>query len=135
MSVDTATTPILDCARAPSATLTASTPASFNNRTPSSIFEGSQPFGGTISTEVTNSALQIFFAKRERSACGTTCTSGGFSSGTKTRTVERPGDSAAAAFAICLMCSGVVPQQPPTNFAPAWIKRLAYLAMYSGEAM
>ena len=31
------------------------------------------------------------------------------------------------------MCSGVVPQQPPTIFTPAQMKRRAYCAMYSGE--
>ena len=31
------------------------------------------------------------------------------------------------------MCAGEVPQQPPTIFAPAPIKRRAYCAIYSGE--
>ena len=33
------------------------------------------------------------------------------------------------------MCSGVVPQQPPTIFAPACTRCRAYVAMYSGLAM
>ena len=33
------------------------------------------------------------------------------------------------------MCSGVVPQQPPTIFAPACTRWRAYVAMYSGLAM
>ena len=33
------------------------------------------------------------------------------------------------------MCSGVVPQQPPRIFAPAWMRCCAYVAMYSGLAM
>ena len=34
---------------------------------------------------------------------------------------------------ICRMCSGVVPQQPPTSRTPLAMKRRAYDAMYSGE--
>ncbi len=33
------------------------------------------------------------------------------------------------------MCSGVVPQQPPTKRAPASTRRLAYSPVYSGDAM
>jgi len=33
------------------------------------------------------------------------------------------------------MCSGVVPQHPPTIFAPARTRCAAYVAMYSGLAM
>ena len=32
-----------------------------------------------------------------------------------------------------LMCSGVVPQQPPISFTPLIRKRRAYCDMYSGE--
>ena len=34
---------------------------------------------------------------------------------------------------MCRMCSGVVPQQPPTSRTPLLMKRRAYDAMYSGE--
>ena len=45
----------------------------------------------------------------------------------------RLSDSARTACLICRMCSGVVPQQPPTRRTPASMKRRAYDAMYSGE--
>ena len=40
---------------------------------------------------------------------------------------------ARTACLICRMCSGVVPQQPPTRRTPVLMKRRAYDAMYSGE--
>ena len=43
------------CARGPSGTFTASTPARFRARTLSIIWVASVPLGGTISTVVTNS--------------------------------------------------------------------------------
>ncbi len=43
------------------------------------------------------------------------------------------GCSERASERISLMCSGVVPQQPPTILTPAHSKRRAYCAMYSGE--
>ena len=70
MISETAKAPMRDWARGPSGTLTASTPASFKLRTPSIIFDGSQPLGGTISTLVTNWLSAILAAKRERSANG-----------------------------------------------------------------
>ena len=45
------------------------------------------------------------------------------------------GEAARTASEISLMCAGVVPQQPPMNFAPAWINRFANFDMYSGEHM
>ena len=50
-------------------------------------------------------------------------------------TNDRFGDSGRTASRMILMCSGVVPQQPPRNFTPLWMSRFAYLPMYSGEAM
>jgi hypothetical protein len=35
--------------------------------------------------------------------------------------------------AISRMCSGVVPQHPPTHEAPKFTNRLAYSVKYSGE--
>src|SRR5262249_31354552 len=134
MISETAKAPMRDWARGPSGTLTASTPASFRLRTPSIIFDGSQPLGGTISTLVTNWLLAILAAKRERSAKGAgSILAPGAGPLTGARAPGR-GLDARAAFTIGLMCSGVVPQQPPMNFTPALINRLAYLAMYSGEA-
>jgi hypothetical protein len=37
------------------------------------------------------------------------------------------------ALLMCRMCSGVVPQHPPTKRTPLLMNRLAYDAMYSGE--
>ena len=45
------------------------------------------------------------------------------------------GDAARTESEISLMCAGVVPQQPPINFAPDWMSRLANFDMYSGEHM
>ncbi len=63
--------PMRLCARGPSGTFTASTPARFNPSTPSSILVASTPRGGTISTLVTNSPAAILAAQRDRSAKGT----------------------------------------------------------------
>ena len=49
------------------------------------------------------------------------------------RAARRRGASARTASLICRMCSGVVPQQPPTSRTPLLMKRRAYDAMYSGE--
>ncbi|MNL22068.1 hypothetical protein D3C87_1433920 [compost metagenome] len=117
-------------ARGPSGTLMASTPASRMRRTPSSIERGSQPLGGTISTEVTNMPRASLAPKRDRSESGTGSIRGRVPrSCTEMAGAWRLGDRARAASAICRMWSGVVPQQPPTNFTPAWMRRLAYLAM------
>jgi len=47
----------------------------------------------------------------------------------------RAGNRARMAERMDLMCSGVVPQQPPITCAPVWMKRLAYSAKYSEVAM
>ena len=60
--------PIRLCARGPSGTLTASTPACLSRRTCSNIGAGSTPFGGTISTVVTNRPSASLAPSRERSA-------------------------------------------------------------------
>ena len=51
------------CARGPSGTLTASTPAAFSAATSRSILLASTPRGGTISTDVTNSPRASFAAQ------------------------------------------------------------------------
>src|SRR5258708_5502198 len=130
-----------DWARAPSGIFTPSTPASFNNRIESSVFWASTPLGGRTSTEVTNSPLTIFRDQCERSAGGTSLRSGGAASVIWAKAPDvsttfcARGDAARTASEINLMWAGVVPQQPPINFAPAWIKRLANFDMYSGEHM
>src|SRR6266545_4595319 len=70
-------TPMRLCARGPSGTLTASTPAALSARHCSSIGFGSTPFGGTISTLVTISPRASFAPQRDFSASGTGVTSGG----------------------------------------------------------
>src|SRR5262249_14957466 len=113
------------------------TPASLMARTDSTIFSGFGPFGGTISMVVTNSPAAILRPQFER------CTSGSGSwpvsplacAARPVATNRRGGQGGGAAAGLFLMCSGVVPQQPPRNFTPLWISRFAYFDMYSGEAM
>ena len=62
------------------------------------------------------------------SACA--CASG---SSTVTASFLCAGCSERVSERISLMCSGVVPQQPPMIFTPAHSRRRAYCAMYSGE--
>src|SRR5512138_383889 len=70
MSTLVSNAPIRLCARGPSGTLTASTPASLSFRTSATIRDASTPRGGTISTDVTNSPAAMRDAKRDRSANG-----------------------------------------------------------------
>src|SRR5882672_6788453 len=130
-----------DCARAPSGMLTPSTPASFNNRIESKVFCASTPLGGNTSTEVTNSPCTILRDHFDRSSGGTTLMSLGVTSVTwangpeENTTCCARGEAARTASEMSLMWAGVVPQQPPINFAPAWMKRFANFDMYSGEHM
>ena len=162
------------CARGPSGTFTASTPARRSAVTSCSIRLASTPRGGTISTDVTNSPRASFAAHRERSANGdgrdaasaTDAPPSASASGLRvtracTRESRPPpadclhgrvrgrvrrhrqspgradvaGRAAGHQSAIARMCSGVVPQQPPTILAPACTRWRAYVAMYSGLAM
>jgi hypothetical protein len=81
------------------------------------------PLAARTSTDVTNSPRAIFADQFERSSCGTTSMSTGFRSTTcalcfraslialsRTDRADRFGDE----FDV----RRVVPQQPPTNFAP-----------------
>src|SRR6185503_4940288 len=76
----------------------------------------------------------------ERSSGGTTRISGAVTStvtvvpGLNATPCAR-GDAARTESEISLMCAGVVPQQPPINFAPDWMNRFANFDMYSGEHM
>jgi len=90
---------------------------------------GFGPFGGVISIVVTNSPLAIFFPQFERVAIadGSTPACSCCLPFPSTTTNARRGESGRTASAIILMCSGVVPQQPPMNFTPLWIRRFAYL--------
>ena len=108
------------CARGPSGTLTASTPASLIDWTDFTIASGFGPFGGTISIVVTNSPLAILWPHRDRDSSATgSCACDFLSSVSRSMTTnDRRGDSGLTASAIILMCSGVVPQQPPRNFTP-----------------
>jgi hypothetical protein len=90
--------------------------------------------GGTISTVVMKRPAASFAARRERSASGTGSI-GWADAGAAATAVECRGETLCTKPAIALMCSGVVPQQPPTNRAPASTMRLAYVPMYSGLAM
>src|SRR5712692_9927013 len=122
---------------------TPSTPASFKSRIESKVFCDSQPFGGSTSTEVTNSPNVILRDQCERSSGGVTWTSGAGASFWSTcagaiagaKTLCDRGEAARTASLINLICAGVVPQQPPMNFAPAGINRVANFDMYTGEHM
>src|SRR6185369_16424179 len=100
----------------------------------------STPFGGSTSTEVTNSPSAIFRPHFERSSGGATRICGAVTStvtvapGLKATLCAR-GEAARTESEISLMCAGVVPQQPPMNFAPDWMNRFANFDMYSGEHM
>src|SRR5882762_9106873 len=74
--VQTCALPIF-CARGPSGTFTASTPAFFNARHCSSIGAGSMPLGGTISTLVTSSPRASLLPQRDFSARATGVTPAG----------------------------------------------------------
>src|SRR3989442_13070071 len=112
-------TPIRLCARGPSGTLTASTPAALRARHCSSIGVASTPLGGTISTLVTSSPLASFAPQHERADNGTSSTPAGAAIVSRdTTTGWWRGTTLATYSRIFLMCSGVVPQQPPTKQAP-----------------
>ena len=117
MSSDSAWLLMRADARGLSGMLTASTPTDFTNRAPSISLRMSIPFGGTISTIVTNSPcselrsqsrplLERHRRDRFRSR----------SSALRVRRVSfrAPHPTRRADF-ITRMCSGVVPQHPPTT--------------------
>ena len=69
---------------------------------------------------VTNSPLASFRPQFERSASGFGSNPGWSAAlpWLSMTTKLRRGESGRTASAIILMCSGVVPQQPPRNFTP-----------------
>jgi hypothetical protein len=85
-------------ARGPSGMFTASTPASLSSLIDSSVDLASQPFGGSTSTEVTNSPRATFRDHFDRSSGGITVTSCGLSSETR----------AAPVFAKTFACRGLI---------------------------
>ena len=96
------------------------------------------PRGGTSSTPVTKVPAASFAPSADLSARAT----GVRASGVATVMARwlpcaapraTSGASCFTASAIWRMCSGVVPQQPPTRRTPLAMKRRAYDAMYSGE--
>ena len=120
------TTPILLCARGPSRMLTASTPAFLTVRHCSMSCCGRQPTGGTSSTLTANSRSASFFPQFDRAFKGTGETpAGAVTSLRLTTAVTWRGCIVATRSRIVFTCSGVVPQHPPTNRAPASIIRIA----------
>src|SRR5260370_17402939 len=82
---------------------------------------------------VTNSPLAIFAPRRKRcSSAGTASSVCLAASVTTWKPLPLPEPTRSADF-IDLICSGVVPQHPPTTCAPAATSLRALLAMYSGE--
>src|SRR5690606_905908 len=99
----------------------------------------SAPRGGTSSTEVTNSPRASLAPSRERPPSGIAASSRSWSSGCRVGSAltlaTRAGSWLARTNrAIAATCSGVVPQQPPTNLAPDSTIRRAYSPTYSGDA-
>src|SRR5689334_21045649 len=122
-------------ARGPSGTLMQSMPASAQRRAPSISREASTPRGGRISTKATNLPSASLPPSRDFSAIGTGVTAWvmTFGSTTVTASFLAHGCSERVSDRISLMCSGVVPQQPPTILTPAQSRRRAYCDIYSGE--
>src|SRR4051812_26894792 len=99
-------------ARGLSGMLMASTPTDFRKVAPATSFAGLIPFGGTISTMVTNSSCASLNPMREREASSGASIADcfGFDLGA---TVEAAlASDVRSAEHIARMCSGVVPQQP-----------------------
>ena len=110
-----------------SVTLTPSTPEALNSRAPSTAEDTSVPRGGSTSAVMTSSSgLASLRLRREVSIgpsarCSTTASTT-TDSGREARMRFFP----ATSRAMARMCSGVVPQQPPTMEAPAATKAAAY---------
>src|SRR5207245_10033775 len=103
------------CARGPSGTFTASTPASLIVWTDLTIASGFGPFGGTISIVVTNSPCAILWPHRERLSSGPGSSASDFFSAVSRSltTNDRRGERGRTAADIILLCSGAPPQHPP----------------------
>src|SRR6185437_1688355 len=122
-------------ARGLSGMLMASIPEALRNFAPSTSLRKSMPLGGTISTMATNSPDANLRPRLER------CASGGgeiVDSRLRSLTTRKEGALPLASFMrkadfMDLVCSGVVPQQPPTSPTPELTNFRASLAMYSDE--
>ena len=132
------------CARGPSGTLTASTPARLERptcREHASRIDAARRHDLDRRDELARA--RACRPSCERSASGTGSTPVVFrterrlvlASCALRRRVPCRGESGRMPSTIAVMCSGVVPQQPPTIFAPACTRCRAYVAMYSGLAM
>ena len=141
---------ILELALGPSGMFIASIPASLILFAFSSIFSAVIPEGGTSSIVQTFSPLAILAVHLDFSAKGRRGAPGGASgessegprgaSGRVEATANPPESRLIALYcrivwAIALICSGPVPQQPPTKRTPSWRKYLVNSAKYSGVAM
>src|SRR5260370_15602072 len=82
---------------------------------------------------VTNSPLAIFAPRRERCSSAGTATSVCLAASVTTWKPLPLAEPTRSADFIDLICSGVVPQHPPTTCAPAATSLRALLAMYSAE--
>src|SRR2546429_286841 len=112
---------------APSEMFTASTLWSRRYKAPSTSRVGSQPLGGTISAKTGNSPAASFPASLERRSSGTGCMTSTGRLRMSAAARAGCGRSERTAALIALMCSGVVPQQPPTSRTPISMKRRAGL--------
>ena len=124
----TASAPIRTRAMAESLMLTASTPAAWSRRAASIVRSMRTERGGSISTEMTKRRSA---RARARPVGGRHVTGRGVAVGPAARCATGTGRSAVGALdrlsrhgtsiaaRIAAMCSGVVPQQPPTIAAPA----------------
>src|SRR5579872_2354450 len=116
-----------------SETTTQSKPASLKSLAAVTSGEASRPRGGRISTKETKVPAASLAPSSLLEAAGSF--SIGFNLGCgSTMIADRcTGWATCTASRISLMCSGVVPQQPPTTLTPACTKRAAQEAMYAGE--
>ncbi len=127
---------IRELARGPSGMLMALTPRSRNALLLATVALRSYPRGGTSSTVLTHwrrasrPASRDFSARAAGSFCAAAVAAG---ADAVTGSLVRARLSGLTARTISRICSGVVPQQPPTADAPRSTYRLAYVARYSGE--
>ena len=124
------------CARGPSGTFTPSMPASFSSRTPSSIFVGLDA-ARRDDLDRGEELARRELARPTRSApraAPAPCAHRRLLRLRDGHPHERAGASMArTAPAIRLMCSGVVPQQPPTKRTPFRISRAGVLRHVLGR--
>src|SRR2546425_5238227 len=97
--IEESSAPMRLCARGPSGTLTASTPAAFKARHCANIGAGSTPRGGTISTVVTSWPAASLAPKHDRLASGTAATPAG--GATASRSEEHTSELQSLAYLVC----------------------------------